>query len=303
MRRSLLLPALVGALFLLLLPAAAFANRGLQVGREPVGQTLTSSAVTFTAEALSIRCPLTLRGEIDEAAAKVAGATAGEILEATLGTCTGGTGALLTSGLPWAANYASFSGTLPLITGETLDIARIAASATVLGIRCLYEGSLRGTFNATRVTQFTISRATLLALKEGALCPGTATASGTLEASPTMTLSLFEGRAGEGSFVANPTSLNFGMRAVNSTTTIPVALENFYDDRRIHIRRVIVNGSGTFTTSPAIPAGGQLAIRALSRSNLNVIFRPLAAGMYNATIELVDLNGNVILTIPVSGSA
>ncbi len=306
MRRRIMLPALAGALVLLAISSLAHASQGIEVGREASEQTLTSSAVTFRAEAFTIRCPLTLRGEVDEVIAKSAGLVGGAILESAVGTCEGGTVSFLAASFPWELEYTSFSGTLPAISGVRFEIPRVSGSGTVLGIRCLYEGTLHGTLNGTRATQVTISESTL-SLKEGSLCPRTETVSGTLSTSPTMTLALYAGEnGGTGRFAATPSSLSYGTRAVDSETSLSTSLENSYADRAIHIRRITVSGGGAsrFTTAITLGPGEQLRIRALSSSSFGIRFRPTAAGNYAATVELWGAsNTTPILQIPVSGEA
>jgi hypothetical protein len=303
MRRR-IVPALAGVLALLLTSSAAHASQGIEVGREAVEQTLTSSAVTFRAESFTVRCPLTLRGEIDEVTPKVVGVVGGAILEAAVGTCEGGTGSFLAASLPWDLEYASFTGTLPSITGVRYEVPGVSDQATVLGVRCLYEGTLRGTLNGTRVTQLSISEGTL-SLKEGTFCPTTETVSGTLSTSAAMTLALYAGEnGGTGRFVANPTSLAFGRKAVDSENSLSTSLENSFADRNIHIRRIVVNGSNRFTTAITLGPGEQLRIRANSASSFGIRFRPTAPGNYSATVELFGAsNVTPILQIPVSGEA
>jgi len=86
----------------------------------------TWSELTFFTTETSVSCPATLEGTfIPESlgrTAKTAGNTIGRVTRASIGTCTGGTARPLTETLPWSVQYASFSGTLPNITGVTTNV-------------------------------------------------------------------------------------------------------------------------------------------------------------------------------------
>jgi hypothetical protein len=90
---------------------------------------------------IASECQITLRGSFHSATlAKVAAALVGHIFGATVGSCiTGGT-TVLRETLPWHLRYQSFTGTLPRITGVTLQ--NIGASFRVeegFGQACLYR--------------------------------------------------------------------------------------------------------------------------------------------------------------------
>jgi hypothetical protein len=79
------------------------------------------SAVAFGPEANSmgtVRCPVTLEGSYhSRTISKVAESLLGYIMRALLASsqCTGGSGSVFATTLPWHVRYYSFNGTLPLI--------------------------------------------------------------------------------------------------------------------------------------------------------------------------------------------
>jgi hypothetical protein len=81
----------------------------------------TWSAMSFEAAGLTVRCPVTLEGSMAEGSfIKRALSRIGSVTRATIGTCSGGAVRVLSETLPWAIQYASFTGTLPNITSGTL---------------------------------------------------------------------------------------------------------------------------------------------------------------------------------------
>ncbi len=89
-----------------------------------------------------VRCPLTLEGSFSsESFPKTSGLRVASISRATLseGACTNGTMRLLSETLPWAVQYASFTGTLPEIRSVALHLLGAAMRITerVFEISCL----------------------------------------------------------------------------------------------------------------------------------------------------------------------
>jgi hypothetical protein len=68
-----------------------------------------------------VRCPVTLEGSFHSATLrKVTGALVGHVSRAIIAPCTNGGVTINQEVLPWHAQYQSFSGTLPNITGVTM---------------------------------------------------------------------------------------------------------------------------------------------------------------------------------------
>ncbi|HZV73743.1 MAG TPA: hypothetical protein VFF79_08515 [Conexibacter sp.] len=76
----------------------------------------------------TVSCPVTLNGFLEGATfTKTGGLQIGKVVEARVGTCTGGSVRVLTETLPWAVDYSSFNGTLPNITGVGLTLIGLSA--------------------------------------------------------------------------------------------------------------------------------------------------------------------------------
>jgi hypothetical protein len=95
----------------------------------------------FISGVSTVRCNLTLEGSFhSRTIAKVAHLLAGHITRAQLGTCTGGSAALLTASLPWHRTYETFWGTLPNITELTFLVVGMSISLQPSGsLNCLFR--------------------------------------------------------------------------------------------------------------------------------------------------------------------
>jgi hypothetical protein len=281
--------------------AAAFGSAGIRVATGPANETITSSAVSFIAGGVTVRCPLTLSGIIDEATKKVEQRLMGEITRVTPGTCIGGEIRFLVETLPWMTRYLSFQGTLPNITGSTLDIKEIAtlATVTVLGItvRCLYKGTPHGIVNGPEVTQLRFEEGTGIPLSVtlSGPCPERATMSGVGTLSPTLRMSLLEAEGGTIRYTAP--SFPITAPGARSTANLNIANETSYP---LRVARVQLAGANPERFS--VSTSG-IQIRGLSTSNLPVTFQPSAAGTYNATVQFLDLNGGIIASINITGTS
>jgi hypothetical protein len=151
-RSKLVLVALTAALTLGALVGMASANRIAQSN-----QTFRSTwnALEFIGF-VTIRCHVTIEGSFhSRTISKVAEALVGYVSRAIVdeGHCTGGSARVLSESLPWHIRYASFTGTLPNITGIVLRQVNAAfqVSAVVLGaqVNCLFKSTaaspMRGT--------------------------------------------------------------------------------------------------------------------------------------------------------------
>jgi hypothetical protein len=98
-------------------------------------------ALSSSGGEFAVRCPVTLEGSFHSVNfPKVARSLVGYLNRATVGTCTGGEVAILTSTLPWHVQYDSFAGTLPNITSLTLRVVGLAALVRPTGLlSCLYQ--------------------------------------------------------------------------------------------------------------------------------------------------------------------
>jgi hypothetical protein len=89
------------------------------------------------------RCQATLEGTFhSHSYAKVEGTLLGYITRASVASCTGGTGRILTETLPWHVRYESFATALPLftkITTRIIGFALLLEEETLFGrMRCLF---------------------------------------------------------------------------------------------------------------------------------------------------------------------
>ncbi len=294
---------------LVLLAVAALVNAedGFEV-EEGATPTLTARELTVTDSGSGVRivCPVTLRGTLDEVIPKSAGEIGGEVTSASAGTCTGGSASFLAGSLPWYAEYESFTGTLPNITSVTMDFREFSALASILGgiVACLYRGSLRGTLDATTVTEVRVDESVRLPLAStlAGICPDEVAVSGTLAVSPTFTLTLFTAGEEGGRFSSTPTEVRFEDTAIGQSRQRTLALDNT-TPYTVRIHSVRVSGDARFEISPsrlfALRGGGATA-------NTTVTFRPTAGADYAAELEFVELlsdgtAGGVILRVRVRG--
>ena len=124
-RPSRLLSSTVVAVVLLaLLASGAFANRGIELsvasgelGRVRADQrNLTFRDAGGTVEVI---CEWFYTLRLNRTIAKTAGSIVGQVREASIRSCRGGTVRVLN--LPWTITYVSFAGTLPNITSVRLS--------------------------------------------------------------------------------------------------------------------------------------------------------------------------------------
>jgi hypothetical protein len=139
-RRALL--AIAGAAILL----GAMASAG-SAGRLETSETRLRGvfrSIEFNTPGATTRCALTLDGSFHERTTiKDLGSLVGYLTRAILGSCTSGTGTVLTETLPWHIRYSDFEGTLPEIRSVIAHI--VSASWRVResgGIACLARSSV-----------------------------------------------------------------------------------------------------------------------------------------------------------------
>jgi hypothetical protein len=126
-RSKLLLTGLTTAFVLALSVGSVSANR-LSTSAQDFDIRWTSAG--FSSDSGSnASCPVTLQGSFhSRTMAKVANALIGFVSRASVrgqssaGNCTGGTATVLQASLPWHLTYRSFSGTLPNISGVSINI-------------------------------------------------------------------------------------------------------------------------------------------------------------------------------------
>jgi hypothetical protein len=151
LRGKLLLTALTAAFILASAIGSASANR-LATSEQGFRTVFPELTFTSSEEGISVICRVTLEGSFHSATiSKVSGQLIGYITQAAVNRpCSGGTawalngtevlnGAVVPNSLPWHIQYASFSGTLPNITGINLRLIRASFLIEVLGVKCLYE--------------------------------------------------------------------------------------------------------------------------------------------------------------------
>lgn len=141
-RSKLLLVALAAAALLAMAGNSASA-RNLSVSEQ--GFRLVWSQLTLEAAGVAIACPVTLEGSFERASIAKRAGTVGRISAASVGTCERGHATALRETLPWGVNYVGFEGTLPAITGVTLNLIGASFQAENV-ITCLArtEGSQPG---------------------------------------------------------------------------------------------------------------------------------------------------------------
>ena len=138
-RSKLLLAGLSAALVLATAVGTASANR-LSVSE--LEFRINWAALTFSADDLAqrITCGVTLLGRFhSRTITKTAGLLIGNVTSATIGVCTGDTGAtVLQATLPWHVTYRNFAGRLPAITGVGLNLINASFQVrTEDGSNCL----------------------------------------------------------------------------------------------------------------------------------------------------------------------
>ena len=150
---------------------------------------LTMNGSTICTVSLTLTSSTTLR--------KTTGVTQAQVTAGSITACSSpigvNSGAVLT---PINIQYASFSGTLPNITGigVTAPNAGFRLDAFSGAVRCLYGGNMTGiTFNITggRVTGVTFASNRLPLVSGSGLCPADGTVAGPLTVqgtAPTVTL-------------------------------------------------------------------------------------------------------------------
>jgi hypothetical protein len=145
----------------------------------------SSGRLSFTAGGITVACEMTLNGRIREGPIQISLATAGEINEASIGTCTGGSVREIL-GTPWTIKAESATGTLPdAATGVTFAIENFAFNAEVSGLNCLYRGTARAQLALTGTAWYDagalrVNESATLRKFSGALCPETARVAGSL---------------------------------------------------------------------------------------------------------------------------
>jgi hypothetical protein len=132
------------------------------VGTSSAGR-LSSSSQTFRAGFArwdfaggfgTTECALTLEGSLhSRTIVKTVGSLIGYITRAVLGACSRGEATILTASLPWHVRYASFSGSLPVISmvNATVAGAQFEIREPVFGVTCLASGGT-GSLVFTRET-------------------------------------------------------------------------------------------------------------------------------------------------------
>lgn len=142
-----------GLLSTLLLAHAAGSASASRLSLSETGFKFMYSPISFVPSfGSSIKCPVTLEGSFHgRTASKTAGALAGFITRASLGTCEAGRARFNTETLPWHLQYGSFEGTLPNITGITEYVIRPSweMDGEIFGLRvtCRYTAPRQGAVN------------------------------------------------------------------------------------------------------------------------------------------------------------
>ena len=220
--------------------------------------------VTINAAGTSFSCPITLRGSFQESTfSPVVGADIGAVTRATVGTCSGGTGTILTGTLPWDLTYASFSGREEEPEAVTLNVigASFQGQPSGFGAACL----IRSTTSEPLVTvshrealdeisELSLDPDPAIDLTGGFLCDvaGDATMSGSAEVLATATeggelgtAELVANRRGH-SLVAAPAEDN--LLPVNIETaggSRDLGLHNIEDVWNVHIVSVATEGTNS----------------------------------------------------------
>jgi len=145
------------------------------------------TSLEFSTSSGTVRCPVTLLGYFNSSTmGKTSGATVAEAVNAIPeARCTGGSITVLGETLPWHLNYASFTGTLPNITGLSMTVPNAGIRGTIAGLTCLTatEASHPGRLTYGRVREGELTELTAagsIPLRGGFFCEaaGEATLSG-----------------------------------------------------------------------------------------------------------------------------
>lgn len=170
----------------LALPATADATTATISVEEGGSFTATSSAVTFEASGITIRCAVTLGGTLNAEFEETRGARAGSVSSVSWSSCSGGSVERALS-LPWTLSYDHMVGSEPEVATAQLLTLPVAVSFSTFGgiVRCLYSGDLGVGLDLTGENPWTTEQATLLGaslpLSSGSFgCPITAAVIGTL---------------------------------------------------------------------------------------------------------------------------
>jgi hypothetical protein len=145
----------------------------------------SSGRLSFRAGGVTVACEMTLNGRIREGPIQISLTTAGEVTEARIGTCTGGSVREIL-GTPWTIKAEAGLGTLPdAATGVRFTFENFAFNAEVSGLNCLYRGTLRALLALTGIAWYDagalrLDESTSIRKFSGALCPETATVAGSL---------------------------------------------------------------------------------------------------------------------------
>jgi hypothetical protein len=136
-RTTFLLGTLTAALVLAVSVGTASANR-LSTSNKNFSITWTPLVISNTGLGeLSVRCNVTMEGSFHSATvAKTSGALIGFVSKATATGCTQGTATVVQSSRPWHVRYGGFEGTLPNITGVSIEIVGIELFLERGGIPC-----------------------------------------------------------------------------------------------------------------------------------------------------------------------
>ncbi|HET6447498.1 MAG TPA: hypothetical protein VFG31_00200 [Conexibacter sp.] len=202
MRNTAALVVVLAAAWLALLVSSASATEAVTF--VPARSISASGTLTMTAEALSMRCPVTLSGSFNTGSLAVTRGTQwGSVSRFTWSACTGGELRTALS-LPWPLRYRSLPGEYPTAARNvTLDLSGMALQGTIGGLTCLYSGTLgqqiglspeRTYEEAWSTGSDTVLAEERLPLVSGALCPSSARISGTLSLTPQQQMQRFIGR-------------------------------------------------------------------------------------------------------------
>jgi len=271
--------------------ATALASAGIGFGAEEAAVRATFSSLRFTGLFGTEECAVTLSGTLAGATRKTAGWLAGAVQSAPVGTCSRGSLSLPAEALPWMLRYRSFQGTLPTISGVSLSVNEIAVVITEFGVRCLYRGTGTARLNAPEATQLSLEGT--LPLVSGEFCSSSGALTGVGTLSPRLGIVLLAPEGG-GISAAN---VGFPDTAVGSSSREPCAITN-NTNFRADIASVNIRGDRVFTVSPS----RDFAVRANTSSDVTVTFRPTERRAFSATLEFLDLEGNVLFTSTLTGT-
>lgn len=190
---------------LTLLALSATLVVGLGANTAPASRSITASpggAIRMTSRALSfapgegprVTAEATLTGSLHRTAISKTRGLAGFITSVDIASCNaegfGGCSVVVLT-LPWHIRLIGFTGTLPTITGATLEFVGSFEIRFIppINLACLYEGALSTTTNGPRVTRLTTNRNSLPLIR-GSECNESLEFRGTFTVSPTQELRL-----------------------------------------------------------------------------------------------------------------